>query len=187
VLHGGNGAGSVSSAPAGISCGADCNETFANGAQVTLTATPAAGSTFTGWAGDCTGTGPCQVSLTGPKTVIALFQLVSVGVNVGRQSGAPTLVVTLTARGGCGPIDHIQFGTVNVPFDNASVSISSPAGGPQARTAGFSYTPPPGTTSVALTVQRVQQSGGATVSPILFFDGCGQWQTFVGGGPDAFR
>src|SRR5262249_19946905 len=131
VLRGGNGAGSVNSTPAGISCGADCNQTFANGAQVTLTATPAAGSIFTGWAGDCTGTGPCQVGVTGPKTVIALFQLVSVGVNVGRQSGSPTLVVTLTARPNCGPIDHIQFGNVNAPFDNAQVTVSSGGGAPQ--------------------------------------------------------
>ena len=187
VLRGGNGAGSVSSAPAGITCGVDCTESYANGAQVSLTATPAAGSTFAGWAGDCAGTGPCQVALTGPKTVIALFEPLSVGVNVGRQSGAPTLVVTLTARGGCGAIDHIQFGTVNVPFDNAQVTVSSGTGAPQIHTTGFVYTPPPGTTSIVLTVQRVQQSGGATVSPILFFDGCGQWQTFVGGGPDAFR
>jgi len=45
------GNGSVGSAPAGISCGTTCSATFAAGTSVTLTATPAAGSVFTGWFG----------------------------------------------------------------------------------------------------------------------------------------
>jgi hypothetical protein len=40
---------------------------------------------------------------------------------------------------------------------------------------------------VSLQLQRVEQSGGATVNPIYFYDGCGEWRTFVGGGPNAFK
>lgn len=37
------GSGTVTSSPAGINCGSDCGETYANGTTVTLTATPTSG------------------------------------------------------------------------------------------------------------------------------------------------
>jgi hypothetical protein len=48
----GTGSGTVVSAPAGISCGTDCREIYANGTVVTLTALAAPGSMFAGWSGD---------------------------------------------------------------------------------------------------------------------------------------
>jgi hypothetical protein len=55
------GQGTIVSTPAGINCGATCLE-FSRGVVVKLTATPATGWSFTGWAGDptCSGTGPCS-------------------------------------------------------------------------------------------------------------------------------
>ena len=47
------GSGTVSSVPAGISCGADCSETYALNTAVTLTATAAAGFTFSAWSPNC--------------------------------------------------------------------------------------------------------------------------------------
>ena len=52
VTTAGTGTGSVVSAPAGIDCGATCSAGFVAGQQVTLTATPAPGSTFDQWTGD---------------------------------------------------------------------------------------------------------------------------------------
>ncbi len=59
VTKAGTGSGTVTSAPAGIDCGATCGADFANGTEVTLTAVAAAGdaeapgdSVFTGWGGD---------------------------------------------------------------------------------------------------------------------------------------
>jgi uncharacterized repeat protein (TIGR02543 family) len=69
----GNGSGSVSSSPAGIACGADCAESYSHGTVVTLTAEPAPGSTFAGWAGACGGTGVCTVTMDGEKSLTATF------------------------------------------------------------------------------------------------------------------
>ena len=73
VLVEGNGQGQVSSSPDGITCGADCTETYPYGTLVTLTATPQPSSVFAGWTGACSETGVCQVSMTDAKTVTAQF------------------------------------------------------------------------------------------------------------------
>jgi hypothetical protein len=44
---------------------------------VTLTATPAGGSTFAGWSGACTGVGSCVVTMSGPQTATAAFTTTS--------------------------------------------------------------------------------------------------------------
>ena len=69
----GSGTGSVTSDPAGIACPTTCSAGFTTGAMVTLTPTAATGSTFTGWSGACTGTGPCIVTMSADKTVTATF------------------------------------------------------------------------------------------------------------------
>jgi hypothetical protein len=69
----GTGSGTITSSPAGINCGGDCSESYASGAAVTLTATAAAGSTFTGWSGACTGTATCTVTMNAAKSVTATF------------------------------------------------------------------------------------------------------------------
>src|SRR5262249_42085015 len=51
VTKSGAGTGTVTSSSTGINCGTTCAGSYATGTQVTLTATPAAGSTFTGWNG----------------------------------------------------------------------------------------------------------------------------------------
>jgi hypothetical protein len=69
----GSGQGTVTSSPAGIACPGACKAELNAGAIVTLTATPAPGSAFAGWSGACTGTGPCQVTLSAPTALSAEF------------------------------------------------------------------------------------------------------------------
>lgn len=68
------GSGTVTSSPSGINCGSTCSAQMPIGSVVTLTATPAANATFTGWGGACSGTGPCSVTMTGDRTVSARFE-----------------------------------------------------------------------------------------------------------------
>jgi uncharacterized repeat protein (TIGR01451 family) len=73
VARSGSGVGRVTSSPAGIDCGAICTKDFAYGTPVTLTASPAAGSRFTGWSGDCTGLGTCTLTMNANHSVTAGF------------------------------------------------------------------------------------------------------------------
>jgi YVTN family beta-propeller protein len=74
VTKSGAGAGTVTSTPSGINCGATCVANFPTGNNVTLTATASAGSQFSGWSGGgCSGTGTCIVSLSTNTTVDAGF------------------------------------------------------------------------------------------------------------------
>ena len=51
LVTSGTGTGQIVSEPAGISCGADCDEEYPSGTDVTLTPVPDAGSVFAGWVG----------------------------------------------------------------------------------------------------------------------------------------
>ena len=69
----GSGSGTVTSSPAGINCGTICAASFAEGSTVKLAAQPAPGSSFDGWSGACTGTGPCSVTAAAGVVVTPTF------------------------------------------------------------------------------------------------------------------
>jgi hypothetical protein len=73
VTKAGSGTGGVTSSPAGINCGATCSALFTSPTSVILTATPTGGSTFSGWSGDCSGTGTCTVTMNAAHAVTATF------------------------------------------------------------------------------------------------------------------
>ena len=97
----GTGTGQVRSTPAGIRCGVDCTEPYANGTVVNLTATPAAGSTFAAWSGACTGTGACAVTMNAAKTVNATFNA---------ASGGPFTLTVTKAGAGSGTVTSVPTG-----------------------------------------------------------------------------
>jgi hypothetical protein len=92
VAKDGTGSGTVSSVPAGISCGATCDADYVAGTSVTLTAVPGASSTFTGWNGaGCAsaGTGPCVILMNAAKSTTATFTLdtFNLRLRLGRVTG----------------------------------------------------------------------------------------------------
>jgi hypothetical protein len=99
VMREGSGGGAVTSTPAGISCGSTCEADFDGGASITLTATPDATSTFTGWSGaGCSGTGTCVVTMDAAKSVTATFALNSYLLTL-TKAGSANGTVTSNAGG----------------------------------------------------------------------------------------
>lgn len=76
IVKDGTGTGTVTSIPSAINCGLKCNANFAEGSDITLTATAQTGSVFNSWSGACTGIdSTCQVTVTGDLTITASFSL----------------------------------------------------------------------------------------------------------------
>jgi hypothetical protein len=126
VVKMGAGSGTVISGPSGVMCGSSCSGTFATGTAVTLTSTPAAGSTFAGWSGGgCAGTATCTVTLTSTTTVTATFnesQGVSLTVS---KSGAGSGTVSSSPSG----IDCGTTCSASYPYASAvSLVAVAPAG-----------------------------------------------------------
>lgn len=84
VLETGSGTGTVTSVPSGISCPQDCQEEYKEGSVVTLNATPAQGSFFVGWGGDCASCigASCILVVNSPKSCSAQFDIVRYRLNV---------------------------------------------------------------------------------------------------------
>ncbi|HEU4735115.1 MAG TPA: cellulase family glycosylhydrolase [Kofleriaceae bacterium] len=132
VARAGTGTGTISSSPAGITCGATCTASYAGGTSVTLTATAASGSAFVGWSGACSGTGTCTVSMATAQSVTATFDTTG--------TDAPCAnPVTFTGNTGnfntTGAVCYRTSATVNgwgcSNFDGRTVAV-----GGQARTCG---------------------------------------------------
>ena len=77
VTTSGSGAGTVTSTPAGINCTTGsttgCSAIFAPNTAVTLSETTTPPNVFSNWSGGCTGTAGCNLTLTAPTAVTAIF------------------------------------------------------------------------------------------------------------------
>ncbi len=86
VTRTGNGAGTVTSSPAGLSCGATCSYAFPfDETTITLTAAPSAASVFSGWSGPCTGTAACTMQMSADSSVNAIFKKACIVPKVGGE------------------------------------------------------------------------------------------------------
>jgi hypothetical protein len=164
VSKAGSGSGTVTSSPAGISCGSACSASYANGTSVTLTAAAAAGSTFSSWSGACTGTGTCQVVMSAPRSVTATFaatattfalSVSTAGPGSGTVTSSPAgitcgaaciatyasgTVVSLTAAAAAGSV-FSSWGGACTGAGACQVTMSAA----QSVTATFGAAPPPNT------------------------------------------
>jgi hypothetical protein len=102
-------------------------------------------------------------------------------VGVATETIEPGLLrVTITATTSTGTPDNalreLRFGAAR----NALIEVDGQAYG----VGSMSLALAPGTRQSTFTVRRA--SPGAVTVPFSVFDGCGEWPTFVGGGPSAF-
>jgi uncharacterized repeat protein (TIGR02543 family) len=121
---GGTGTGTVTSSPTGIDCGATCSAIFNYNTSVILTATPATGSTFTGWSGDCTGTGTCTVTMSAAKSVTATFTLNTYALTVGKSGTGAGAVTSSPAGIDCGVTCSANFN-----YNTSFILTATPATG----------------------------------------------------------
>ncbi len=104
VSKNGQGAGTVTSSPAGIDCGTTCSAGYPAGTRVTLTAVAANGATFAGWSGTCAGFAAGVLTLDASCAVTAIFNPIggtgtTVSVNAG-GAAAGSFVADASFSGG---------------------------------------------------------------------------------------
>jgi hypothetical protein len=115
VSKAGTGSGTVTSSPTGIACGVTCSASYNAGTVVTLTAGPAADSTFAGWNGaGCSGTGACTVTMTAATTVTATFTRQTFPLTVDRAGTGSGTVTSSPAGINCGA-------TCSASYDSGTV------------------------------------------------------------------
>jgi hypothetical protein len=142
----GSGSGTVTSSPAGISCGTTCSGSFRSGASVSLTAAPAAGSTFRGWAGSCSGNSGCRIAMTSAKSVTATF--------------GPASVPTVTAKSPASHATGVAIGTTTTRTSMTAKFSEAVSG-----VSGRSFTLKRGTTAVSAAVSYNATTRVATLTP----------------------
>lgn len=115
----GTGSGTVTRSGGTLNCGSTCLETLAPGTVVTLTATPAIGSSFAGWnGGGCSGTGTCAFTINANTTVTAIFNS-----GTGGPTTTPLLQTNLSGASG-----SVQYFSVSVPANAKNLTISMAGG-----------------------------------------------------------
>ena len=171
----GSGSGTVTSSPAGISCGNDCAENYAPGTSVVLTATPAAGSSFTGWGGACSGTAAqCMVNMGSSQSVTASFTPVATTRLVTlTKSGSGSGTVTSSPAGlncaaDCGVASSSFASNTAVTLVAQAASGSTFAGWSGACSGTGNCIINAGTSSASVTANfNASGGGGNTVTPLL--------------------
>ena len=184
VTRGGNGSGTVTSAPNGINCGTSCTWLFAAGHDVTLTAAPAAGSTFTGWAGACSGTTPtCTLTPAGDEAVTATFTSVGAGggspTPTPSATGSPTPTPSSTSTPTATPTPTPSTGliptAITIAANRSAVTVGNPVILSGRLTRADNGAP---LVSRTVTVWRLTAHGWARFAAVTT-DGHGRWRRTV--------
>lgn len=108
VLSTGEGTGELAVNPPGVSCGSGC-WSYERGTAVEVMQSASSGSLFLAWEGDCSGDGPCALTMDADRTVTANFGRASRQLTVSR-SGAGQGAVTSSPSGlDCGSSCSARF------------------------------------------------------------------------------
>jgi hypothetical protein len=111
VLKKGLGAGTVTSSPAGISCGSTCSASFNEGATVTLTGAPTGETEAVKWTGcdSVSAEGKCLVTMSSAREVTAIFNVAGPQLTI-TKFGSGTGTVTSSPAGiECGSACAVNF------------------------------------------------------------------------------
>ncbi len=194
----GTGGGIVESSPAAISCPETCEAEIPATTQIVLDIAPARGSIFSGWTGDCAGTGTCTLDMVADRTVVAQFDFPArLAISpqshtfpqtvVGQPSSPRTFVVTNTGGLPTGsPVvaltgpDAAHFAILS----NTCTSAIAPSGGctvdvrfapssAGAKNASLTVSGTPGGTVVAALSGIAVTPAQLTVSPPFWYPSAG--------------
>jgi hypothetical protein len=122
----GLGSGTLTSSSGGLNCSSaagaisgTCSANLPSGTAVTLAATPAAGSTFTGWSGACSGTNAsCTLTVDATKRVTANFNSTAPASQTITFGPIPTVIV-----GGTGTVSATASSGLPVTVSSSTLEI----------------------------------------------------------------
>ena len=132
ITKAGTGTGIVTSTPSAINCGGSCSAAFDTGTLVTLNAAAGAGSIFSGWSGDCSGWGICQVTMAQLQAgkVTATFTPMPVtvqfsGAGFGVNEADGSVNITVTRAGDLSSAARVGYATSNATAKEGKDYIAS--------------------------------------------------------------
>jgi len=165
---GSDGGGTLRSTPSGLTCALSnmaaagtCALAFALNSTVSIVQTPSAGSVFVNWAGACTGSGSCSVSLSSSRAVQALYRVAVPGaVTVMAGTGGGNGTVSSSPGGlACSIVNGIKSGICRAIFPvGSSVMLIAVA------SSGFTFTGFSGSCSGMTCTMTVPENGDITVT-----------------------
>ena len=123
------GEGRVTSTPAGIDCPGQCNASFLVDSTVTLLPEADAGFQFLAWDGDCTGSADCQLVMSDPRSVEAIFSNDPIIVN--------STTDTVSDDGSCTLREAVSAANNNLPSGSIAGECSAGSPLPATDTIGF--------------------------------------------------
>jgi hypothetical protein len=177
------GSGTVTSSPAGIDCGSDCSQTYSFGAPVTLTATPASGSTFVGWIGSCYGAETtCELIMILNRSVTATFEPegLTYPLTVTKAGSGDGTVTSVPSGISCGSACSQGF------VSGSTVELSATADGESTFTGWIGACSGTGTCSVTMSAARTVTAtfrSNLTPTVFIFEDALASgWQSWSWGG-----
>jgi Bacterial Ig-like domain (group 3) len=132
VNRAGPGSGTVTSSPAGINCGTQCDTPFFQLQVVTLTAHPSSGSGFQSWSGvsGCGLATTCKVTMSQARTVTASFgkattTTLTSSANPGHVNKSVTYTATVSPKPGGGTVRFTDNGKTISGCGAVAVSSST--------------------------------------------------------------